>query len=95
MGRRAISVPLTSSIGRTVPALLAFDMRVDRARDHLVSATRFKLVDHRSPFAVVPNTRHQVTQARSAVGRNLVACVPKVVEMQARHADGRHRLRPE
>jgi hypothetical protein len=46
-------------------------MWVSIAGYHLVSAARLVLVDHRGPLGVVAHTRHQITQARAAVGREL------------------------
>jgi hypothetical protein len=71
-GRRAINVPLASGPGLVTLALLTFDVGVDGVGYRLVRAARLVLVDHRGPFGVVAHPRHQVTQARAAVGRELV-----------------------
>ena len=52
------------------------------------------LVDQRSAHAVVPHPRHQVAQGRPGLGRQVVARVAQVVEVQAGCPDGRYARRP-
>jgi len=100
--RRAINVPFPSGdqgpgsaiLTGAVSALLALDVRVNRAGYHLIGAARHMLVDHRGPLTIVAHARHQVPQACAAGGRELVPSVPQVVKMQARHTNGRYRLWP-
>jgi len=62
---------------------LGLDAGIDVVGNDVVRATRLVLVDHGGALAVVAHARHQVTQARAAVGCELVARVPQVAEMQA------------
>ena len=91
-------MPLASGPGRValvvVLPLLVFDVGVDGIGYGFVGAARLVLLDHRGPFGVVAHPSHQVAQARTAVGRELVSGVAQVMEVQARHADRRDRLRP-
>ena len=81
---RAIGVQLASRnepLGRSIVIIalvaLGLDVRVDRIRDPLVSATRLMLVDQRGTLAVVPHPCHQVPKTRAAVRRELVARMPQ------------------
>ena len=91
---RAISVPLTHGGERArlavvvlVAALLGLDVGVDGARDGLVRAARFVLVDHGRSLAVVPHPGHEVPQPRAAGRRERVAGMPQIMEMQTFRAD--------
>jgi hypothetical protein len=59
-----------------------------------ISGSSCVLVDHRGQVAVVPHPGHQVPERGAALRRELVARVSEIVEVQARHADGRDGVRP-
>jgi hypothetical protein len=101
IGCRAISVPLATrgqSSGRFVAVVvlsrLVVDVRVNRVRDRLVGPARLVLVDHRGPRRVMPHAGHKVAQSGPAVGRELIAGVPQIVEMQSRHPERLDDVRP-
>ena len=77
-GARAINVPLALA-GR-------LDLTVQRVSNGTVGRRRGVLVDHRSASAVVTHSRLEVSQAHSGRGQG-VACVPQVMEVQARNAE--------
>jgi hypothetical protein len=63
------------------------DVSVDGIGDPLVGSTGLMLVYDRGPFTVVAHPCHQIPEASTAVGRELVTSVPEIMKMQAREAD--------
>ena len=88
--QRACGAVIVVSIG----VLLSLDMRVDRLRNRLVSTLCLMLVDHRGAFAVVAHPRHQISQARTALGRQVIARMTEIMKVQALSADCAHGVRP-
>jgi hypothetical protein len=73
----------------SVVALLSLDMRVDRLRNRLVGTLRLVLADHRGAFAVVAHPRHQISQACTARGRQVIAGMAEIMKVQALSARDR------
>src|ERR1700722_18998263 len=71
-----------------VLAALVVHVLVDGVGYGLVRAARLVLVDHRGALGVVAHARHEIAQPGPAVGGELVAGVPQVVEVEPWQADG-------
>jgi len=73
---------------------LAFNAGVNGAGDGLVCTKRLVLVDERGPLTVVTHPHHAIPKTHAAPGREVIARMPQVVEMQAFSSYRSHGIRP-